>query len=425
MIARSAGRNMVVLIVLFTAVGLVAGLILGLVQRGDSGASTAMPFAIEQSTSARDSGLEVRAIEASFSGTSTYVRLEVRGEEFDGRAPVPLAWEGPFGAALWAPDRRDPQEAFAAFPEPDGTLVVRFGPLDVPPGYDGVVALTFSRWLLPDGRTVDGEWTLALQGPAPEELGEALTFEFLREVQAAEDSYVRLFAVRSRAETLVVLAPVVEASIVRPPTLISGGESLEPLRFELLPDVTDKPDPYVRSSRRFLVTYPPTELGSEVTAEGLVVAVPFAEGSMVLRVDLGTALSQAGPGERDFSIPPEVVAVGDKRKVVRGVVTERPDGRVQVGIELQGAWDPTVAPPRVYDDSGRELELAGVQVFSSKDGDGSVSAGSTIITVFVGSREEVGSLTFVLGPESEVVTLSPVRLGVELTSSLDTGEGDR
>ena len=417
----------ILVVALAAALGVVAGLAPGLVDRRESGASTSLPLAVKQRASAIDAGLEVRAIEASFSGTSTYVRLEVRGQGIGQRAPVPLAWEGPFGAALWAPERRDPQDAFAAFPQPDGTVVVRLGPLDAPPGYDGVVDLTFSRWLLPDGRTVEGEWTLALQGPRPDELPEALAFELLRQVETEEDPYVGLVAVRSRAETLLVLAPVADASIVQPPTVVSGGERLAPLRFELLPDLREKPDPYIRSSRRFLATYPPTPLGSEIVAEGVVVAVPLAEDSMVLRVDLGAALASAGPGQRDFSIPPELVPVGDKRKIVRGIVTDRPDGMVQVGIELRGAWDPTIAPPRVYDDAGREVELAGVQVFSSKDAAGNVSAGTTVISVFADSREEVGSLTFVLGPESEVVTLPPVPLRILLTGSVVSAdaEGER
>ena len=204
-------------------------------------------------------------------------------------------------------------------------------------------------------------------------------------------------------------------------------ERLEPLRFELLPDLREKPDPSIRSSRRFLVTYPPTELGSELTVEEAVVAVPLAEDSMVLRVDLGAALASADPGERDFSIPPELVPVGDNRRIVRGIVTDRPDGKVEVGIELRGAWDPTIAPPRVYDDAGREVELAGVQLFSSKDADGNVSAGTTVISVFADSREEVGPLTFVLGPESEVLTLPPVPLRLVLAGSALSAdaEGER
>lgn len=362
---------------------------------------------LPQAATAEARGVSLQAIGAAFSGTETIIRLKVTVTD---RSQVSGAAGGQevgdiqpdrdgFDPAGWAGYTLQAETTRA------GELLVKLPAMVPDAKYNGAVTVRFVALTLHLARgdvRLPGSWNLVLDGPAPADLAATVRIEKLQSASLGVGSQaIAVTGLRSTSETTLTVALPKTLLVVGQPVLKADSGPVAALSVAKDGDLVE-------------LTFPPTPFGKSVTLDLGPVAVPDRAGAERFTVAMSAALARAGDVAPDgtFAVAAADVTAGRADHVLAGQKGSYV-GRDWVGIRVLGTYHTESGVPTFFDQDGKQLDVAHVQVGYSKDAEGNVLPGVTDIAAFVGDPAKLTSLTMILGARSTVaqgpnkVVLSP------------------
>lgn len=354
----------------------------------------AAPFdEIGQSGSVTDQGVTIEALGASYSGTETLLRLRLTVED----EAMVREGAGASGAVrsvvVSGPRYSGPFDGSAATSTMNGLgeLMVHLPPLQPGDDYDGRYELRISELGVQFDlarATLPGDWTLQLAGPAPSDIADRLRIETFHASNLGIDGgEATITGLRSTSETQVSIAlPDGRMTLTRP-LLEVDGEGYAARSFNVEDGVAT-------------ASFAATPFGKPVVVRlGAIAAATEGESTtFVLALD---ALREHAGDAETFPIPDGMILDGPAEYLVEGQQGAYMD-RKWFGFVVKGNWHPENGEPIITDANGRELDLAHVGVGYEKDANGTVREGTTEIGFFVDGNRDLGHVTIVLGPSSQV-----------------------
>jgi hypothetical protein len=377
--ALGTWRGLLVAVVVVGVLAIVAA-VAGLAPRGDSPTGGAFPVLdVRQSGSATDNGLVIVATRAGFSGTATFIELQVQPATGEGTAGD-AAVRAIIDPAQMSLDGTSADHGPGGFNEPLGSPgIVRLPTVSL----RGEAALRVSSvtLLASDGsppKSVTGKWIIPLDLPG--DLASRLRVEHLRG-QSAESAGIAVSiqgAVRSTSETLLTVRIEANDAVghVGQPSMTAGGRLLW---GGLLAS---------REGGRLLTfTFPPTPFGSAVE----VSFGPFERAqdrtSGTVEIDLAAPMSRAGISGKEnekASISPSDVIRRDGTELVPTLLefSEMVSSSGDVGgkfplvrLTFDGSFPPSSGTEPSWSAvtrSGTSLALDATVIGYSKDATGAV-----------------------------------------------------
>lgn len=354
---------------------------------------------VPQSAVASDSGVTVRALDATFSGTETMLRVSIDGSPIE-------------GLSILSFDTGEANVVLSGF----GSGPVRTSGLDVSQlvlqlpvvslsDRAPTVLLRVLRGRSSSGETrVEGAWSLRLI--LPSDLGALLRVEDLGAKTVSADGIVlRISVRRSTSRTVVSYGLPADSVELAPPRMFDESTpqalGLEPL------------DAWAQTDGSRVVTFPATNFDHAVRID----LGPFATGkespaAITVAVGNPPARSEMQPNGPRISASTVKVLDGDSALVEAAEFGLGSDGTTWVGLTLRGNWpDAPVSTPsgrqlswRLFDKAGHELVPAFSEQNYTKDGAGAVSYGVTTIAGLYKDASDVTTISALLTRESEIRT---------------------
>lgn len=351
---------------------------------------------VKQSGSATDQGITVSVTRAHFSGTATFVELEVRAEDDDPSGPgrAVRAIIDPSDLRL---DEAAVESGLGGFSAPLASPgVVRLPPLSL--RGEGALQIRSVTLLAADEtppRAVTGEWSITLEVPG--DLASRLRVEHLGGGRIESGGVVISVegAVRSTSETLLTVRVDSEDPVaqVGQPSLITGGELLYGGLIS-------------RQEDRRLLTYsfPPTKFGSAVQVSFGPFERALGRTSGSVEIDLAAAMARADLSGADGQEAPIAAADVVRREGVELTPTLLTFTRVisssggkdsvlpAVRLTFDGAFPPVGGGEESYSavtTSGKALRSGGSGVGYSKDLAGVVCCPRTEMWFFYDSPDDL------------------------------------
>lgn len=363
---------------------------------GHPAGGTLPELEVKQTGSATDQGITVSATRAHFSGTATFVELQVEAEDNDPSGPggAVRAIIEPGGIRL---DGAAVEFGLGGFSAPLASPgVVRLPPVSF--RGEGTLQIQSVTLLAADGmppKPITGEWSISLDVPG--DLASRLRVEHLggQRVDASGVAVSVEGAVRSTSETLVTVRFDSEQEVaqVGEPSMIVGGKTLYGGLIS-------------RREEGRLLTYsfPPTEFGGalQVSFGPLERAAERTTGSV--EIDLAAVMARAGLSGADGQQAPITAADTVRREGVDLVPTlltftsviSSSGGKDSVlpaiRLTFDGAFPPEGESAQSYfavTRSGQALRSGGSGVGYSKDLTGAVCCPRTEMWFFYDSLDDL------------------------------------
>ncbi|PWB45255.1 MAG: hypothetical protein C3F10_08695 [Dehalococcoidia bacterium] len=390
------GRFLLVAVASVTllAIGAVAIALAG--RDGQPAGGTLPELDVKQSGSATDQGITVSLTRAHFSGTATFVELEVRAEDNDpsGTGSAVRAIIDPSDLRL---DEAAVESGFGGFSAPLASPgVVRLPPLLL--RGEGTLQIQSVTLLAADEtppRAVTGEWSIRLEVPG--DLASRLRVEHLGggRIESGGVGISVEGAVRSTSETLLTVRidsddPVAQ---VGQPSMVAAGETLYGGLISRRED-----------GQLLTYSFPPTKFGSmvQVSFGPLERALERTSGSV--EIDLAAAMARAGLSGADGQETPLAAADVVRREGVELTPTLLTFTRVisssggkdsvlpAIRLTFDGAFPPAGGGEESYSAVtalGKALRSGGSGVGYSKDLTGVVCCPRTEMWFFYDSLNDL------------------------------------
>lgn len=200
---------------------------------------------------------------------------------------------------------------------------------------------------------------------------------------------IRVSGRRSPSATIVEIDPPDTVLIPGTPMLLRNGKVTGPVSSE-------------HTATGSQNAFPSTPFGTPITIDLGSLALRQESSGPALKLAIGEALSRAN-GSEAFAISPADMLDGPRDLVLSGEIGQY-SGRAWVGVVLNGNWEPANGEPQVFDQDGKQLQLAHVQVGYTKDASGTVQPGTTNIAAFVDDPSKLKTMTILLGKPSRLET---------------------
>lgn len=370
--------------------------------------STAGARPVAQSAVAADAGVTVRALDATFSGSETMLRVSLEGEPLNGLSLLTFDTQG---QSVALDGFQSGPVRVAGFTATE--LLIQL-PVVEQSASKAVVLLHGIRGRSSEGDvTLSGTWSLPLS--LPPDLGKLLRTESLgTRIASAAGIDIPIKVDRSTSRTLLTYTLPAGAVELAPPRLTdesAHSAALAPL------------DAWPSGNGSRVVSFPTTAFGHQVRVE----MGPFAIGTDAPAAAT-VALSGPPPLDKLERNGPRVPASsfstldGDSALVRGAAFGRRGDGTAYVAVTLTGNWpdDPTIDASgaralswRLFDANGSQLAPAFSEENFTKSDTGKVSYGETTLAGTIDSSTRIGAITVLLTREAEIksarwsVDLSP------------------
>jgi hypothetical protein len=376
--------------VTLVAIGAVAIALAG--RDGQPAGGTLPELDVKQNGRATDQGITVSVTRAHFSGTATFVELQVQAEDNDPSGAVRAIIEpGDFRL-----DRAAVEFGLSGFSAPLASPgVVRLPPVSF--RGEGTLQIQSVTLLAADEtppRAVAGEWSITLEVPG--DLASRLRVEHLggQRVEASGVAVSVEGAVRSTSETLVTVRFDSEQEVaqVGEPSMIAGGELLYGGLISR------------REGGRLLTySFPPTAFGSAVQISFGPFERALGRTSGSVEIDLAAAMARAdltGVDGQEAPITAADVLGRDGVELVPTLLTFRRvisssvlgDNVPFINITFDGTFPPAGGGEQSYfavTKSGKSLKPASAVIGYSKDLAGVVCCPRTEFGFFYDSMDDL------------------------------------